>query len=97
MTGAHTTPSFLLVEMGISWTVCLGWPLMAILPISAPRVTRITSMSHNTRLQEGLDKFAKQEHSHLMKYKLLCNLQKFIFIRNKKYRDGVQLSGRVLA
>jgi hypothetical protein len=31
---------------GVSWTICLGWPQILILPISASQVARITGSSH---------------------------------------------------
>jgi hypothetical protein len=36
----------LLVEMGVSWTFCLGWPQTMILLISTSQVARIIGMSH---------------------------------------------------
>jgi hypothetical protein len=35
-----------ILEMGISWTVCLGWPQTVILPISPSQVARITIINH---------------------------------------------------
>jgi hypothetical protein len=36
----------ILVEMGVSWIFCTGWPQMAIFPISASYVAKIIGMSH---------------------------------------------------
>jgi hypothetical protein len=40
----------LLIEMGVSITVCLGWSQTMILPISASQVAGITGMSHHDPL-----------------------------------------------
>jgi hypothetical protein len=48
MIGMSCYTKLLLVEMGVSWSFCPGWPQTVILPISAFWVTRITGMSHPT-------------------------------------------------
>jgi hypothetical protein len=40
----HFAP--VILKMGISWTICPGWPWTMILLISASQVVRITSVSH---------------------------------------------------
>jgi hypothetical protein len=37
---------WLLLEMGVSWTICLGWSQTMILSISAFQLARIIGMSH---------------------------------------------------
>jgi hypothetical protein len=37
---------WLFLEMGVLRTICLGWPPMVILPISASPIARITGVSH---------------------------------------------------
>jgi hypothetical protein len=39
------------LKMGVSWTICLGWPQTLTLWISACQVARITGMSHGTWLR----------------------------------------------
>jgi hypothetical protein len=45
---SHTFSPFVLVilEMGVSKTICLDWPPTVILPILASQVNRIIGMSH---------------------------------------------------
>jgi hypothetical protein len=38
--------ALIILEMGVSWTICPGWPRTEILPISTYQVTRITGVSH---------------------------------------------------
>jgi hypothetical protein len=38
--------ALVLLEMGVSWTIFLGWPQTEILPILASQVARITGVSH---------------------------------------------------
>jgi hypothetical protein len=39
---------------GVSWIICLGWPHIGILLISASKVVRITDVSHWASLKQGL-------------------------------------------
>jgi hypothetical protein len=59
MTGVATTPSFWLVEMGVSLIVCLGWPGMEIILISYSRVPGIKGMSNCTQLNFFTNRKAK--------------------------------------
>jgi hypothetical protein len=43
------------LEMGISQSICPGGPQTTILPISASQVARITGMSHQYRLDQYFD------------------------------------------
>jgi hypothetical protein len=38
--------ALVILEMGVSWTISLGWPWTMILPISAFQVANITGVSH---------------------------------------------------
>jgi hypothetical protein len=38
--------ALVILEMGILWTICPGWPQIVIFPISASQVARITGISH---------------------------------------------------
>jgi hypothetical protein len=38
------------LEMGVSGTICLGWPKTLILVISASQVARITSVTTGTKI-----------------------------------------------
>jgi hypothetical protein len=42
----HLHFAVVILEMGVSRTICLGWPQTMILPILASQVARITSVSH---------------------------------------------------
>jgi hypothetical protein len=58
--------------MGVSWTVCPGWPPTVIALISASQLARITGMSHSclaTHIKYQIKQLWK-EHN-LSKYKSL--------------------------
>jgi hypothetical protein len=38
--------------MGVSHTICPGWPQTSILPISASHVARVTGLSHQLQARE---------------------------------------------
>jgi hypothetical protein len=38
--------SLVILEMGVSWTICPIWPQTLILPMSASQVARITGVNH---------------------------------------------------
>jgi hypothetical protein len=40
--------------MGLSQTICLGWPGIAILPISVSQIAGITGMNHRDQLFSAL-------------------------------------------
>jgi hypothetical protein len=52
---SHTSVHFVLVilEMGVLWTICPGWPRIGILLTSAWQETGITGMSH-LALSQGI-------------------------------------------
>jgi hypothetical protein len=68
----YTTPpvhfALVILEMGVSGTIYLGWPQTSILPISASQVASITGMSHRCLAEDWI----LISHQYLVFFPSIC-------------------------
>jgi hypothetical protein len=64
--------ALVILEMGVPWTICPGWPWTVILPISTSQVARITGVSHCHSVWLHVLTYV-HTYSNMLLVKLLCS------------------------